>query len=60
MAGLKIERWFDKYHFQRPRRDPFLDKVTFRLLHEFFMYQFVVLCRRAGQPDPSARNMTTV
>jgi 2-polyprenyl-3-methyl-5-hydroxy-6-metoxy-1,4-benzoquinol methylase len=59
-AGLEIEKWHDKYHFLRPRRDPLLDKWTFGLLHEFFMYQFVVVCRRRGEPNPSALNLKTI
>jgi SAM-dependent methyltransferase len=43
MAGLNIERWFDKYE---SRRYPWVDWATLKLFHNWFTYQLQVVCRR--------------
>lgn len=50
-AGLVEERWFDRYDPNGPRRSAFFrtaDLVTFRLFHNWFMYQLQVRCRVPG------------
>jgi hypothetical protein len=43
LAGLKIERWYNKYE---SRRDPWADWATLKIFHTWFTYQLQVICRR--------------
>lgn len=57
-AGLQIERWFDKYDPNGPRRTRFfrtLDAATFRLAHGWLTYQLQVRCRKSTAA-PSSGN----
>lgn len=46
-AGLKIERWFDRYDPVKPRGTlgRILDLMTLRLLHQLFQFQLQCVCR---------------
>lgn len=59
-AGLRIERWFDRYDPYGPRRYRAfrtLDLLTLKLFHSWFMYQIQVRCRvpRADEVLPDRR-----
>lgn len=45
-ADLEPEEWFSRYQPERPRRGPMLDRLSFGMLHTWFMYQIQVRCRR--------------
>jgi 2-polyprenyl-3-methyl-5-hydroxy-6-metoxy-1,4-benzoquinol methylase len=48
-AGIPIEKWFDRYDPNGPRRYRFfrtLDLVTLKLIHSWCMYQLQVRCRK--------------
>ena len=52
-AGIPIEKWFDRYDPNGPRRYRFfrtLDLLTLRLLHSWCMYQLQVRCRKVATP----------
>ncbi len=56
-AGLNVERWFDKYDPNGPRRTRFfrsLDAATFRVAHGWLTYQLQVRCRKSTAASPSA------
>lgn len=56
-AGLQVERWFDKYDPNGPRRTRFfrsIDTPTFRLAHGWFTYQLQVRCRKLATPAGKA------
>lgn len=49
MAGLRIEKWFDRYDPHGPRRRRLLqtiDLMSLGTFHSWFMYQLQVRCRR--------------
>ena len=60
-AGLRIERWFDRYDPYGPRRYRgfrALDLMTLNLLHSWFMYQLQVRCRvPEGNDRPADRRV---
>ena len=48
-AGLREESWFDLYDPNGPRRQRWSrlgDLLTFKVFHEWFMYELQVLCRK--------------
>ena len=52
-AGLSVEKVFDRYDPNGPRRRRFfktLDWATLRLFHDFLTYQVQCLCRRRESP----------
>lgn len=47
-AGLRIEKWFDRYH-PSPRRGKafrLADLASLKLFHQWFMFQLQVVCRK--------------
>jgi 2-polyprenyl-3-methyl-5-hydroxy-6-metoxy-1,4-benzoquinol methylase len=51
-AGLRVEKWFDRYDPNGPRRYRFfrtMDLLTLKLMHGWFMYQVQCRCRRTGE-----------
>lgn len=49
-AGLEVEKWFDRYDPNGPRRYRFfrsVDLLTLKLFHNWFMFQLQVRCRKA-------------
>jgi 2-polyprenyl-3-methyl-5-hydroxy-6-metoxy-1,4-benzoquinol methylase len=53
-AGLRIERWFDRYFPARYYHGASIaaDWMTLRLFHQWFMFQLQVVCRRVSGATP--------
>ena len=50
-AGLEVERWFDLYDPNGPRRTQFfrtLDAITLKAMHSWCVYQIQAQCRKRG------------
>lgn len=49
-AGLRAERWFDRYPVRRTNLFVSCDWLTAKLFHSWFMFQVQVLCRKDAVP----------